>query len=48
MPIALEATRASLEEVAQPGKEQILLERLHQRLMSNCRKLPAHWSASQT
>lgn len=47
MPIALEATRASLEEVAQPGKEQILLERLHQRLTSNCRKLPAHWSASQ-
>ncbi|MCK0746245.1 type II toxin-antitoxin system HipA family toxin [Chromohalobacter nigrandesensis] len=45
MPAALEATRASLEKVVQPGTEQVLLERLHQRLTSNCRKLPAHWSA---
>ena len=46
MPVALENTLAFFGEIAQPGTEQVLLERLHQRLISNCRRLPTHWSAS--
>lgn len=48
MPAALDDTFAALGKIAQPGTEQTLLERLHQRLTSNCRKLPAHWSAGSS
>ncbi|WP_069383878.1 HipA domain-containing protein [Halomonas caseinilytica] len=40
----LDDTHADLETIALPGTEQTLLERLHQRIASNCRRLPAHWS----
>ncbi|MGY2461199.1 HipA domain-containing protein [Vreelandella sulfidaeris] len=44
MPAAIDSTLATLSPMANQGTEQTLLERLQQRLLSNCRKLPARWS----
>jgi serine/threonine-protein kinase HipA len=44
MPAAIDATLATLSPEAQQGTEQTLLERLQQRLLSNCRKLPERWA----
>ncbi|HSP32435.1 MAG TPA: type II toxin-antitoxin system HipA family toxin [Halomonas sp.] len=45
MPSAIDTTLATLSKVADQGAEQTLLERLQQRLLSNCRKMPERWSA---
>ncbi|MDI5986410.1 HipA domain-containing protein [Halomonas sp. M4R5S39] len=45
MPAAVDRTLETLGEVARPGTEHTLLERLQQRLTGNCRKLAARWSA---
>ncbi|MBE0463026.1 type II toxin-antitoxin system HipA family toxin [Halomonas sp. AOP43-A1-21] len=45
MPAAIDSTLTTLGTVAHKGSEQTLLERLEQRLLSNCRKLPERWSA---
>lgn len=45
MPVAIDSTLATLTADAHQGTEQTLLERLQQRLMSNCRKLPERWSS---
>ncbi|WP_346799316.1 type II toxin-antitoxin system HipA family toxin [Halomonas sp. Bachu 37] len=46
MPAAIDSTLATLSTIANQGTEQTLLERLQQRLLSNCRKLPERWSAN--
>ncbi|WP_275288649.1 type II toxin-antitoxin system HipA family toxin [Halomonas elongata] len=40
----LDDTHADLGMIALPGTEQTLLERLHQRIASNCHRHPARWS----
>ncbi|EWH00780.1 type II toxin-antitoxin system HipA family toxin [Halomonas sp. BC04] len=45
MPAAIDKTVAVLGPEAPPGTEQSLLERLQQRLLSNCHKLPTRWAA---
>ncbi len=45
LPATIDATLATLSAEAQQGTEQTLLERLQQRLLSNCRKLPERWAA---
>lgn len=45
MPAAIESTLTTLGTVHK-GTEQTLLERLEQRLLNNCRKLPERWSAN--
>ncbi|MCA1772339.1 MAG: type II toxin-antitoxin system HipA family toxin, partial [Halomonas sp.] len=35
-----------LETVAKPGTEQVLLERLCQRITRNCHKMPRRWQAT--
>ncbi|MDZ7854372.1 MAG: type II toxin-antitoxin system HipA family toxin [Halomonas sp.] len=47
MPAAIDSTLASLGTEAHQGTEQTLLERLQQRLLSNCRKMPERWTASR-
>lgn len=47
MPAAIDSTLATLSAEAQRGIEQTLLERLQQRLLSNCRKLPERWAVGQ-
>lgn len=43
MPAAIDSTLATLCTEAHQGTEQILLERLQQRILSNCRKLTERW-----
>lgn len=43
MPAAIDSTFATLSTEAYQSTEQALLERLQQRLLSNCRKLPERW-----
>lgn len=45
MPAAIDTTLAALGGEAKQGTEQTLLERLQQRLLSNCRKMPERWGA---
>ncbi len=45
MPTAIDRTLDTLGAGAHPGTEQTPLERLRQRLLSNCRKLPERWTA---
>jgi serine/threonine-protein kinase HipA len=45
MPAAIDSTLATLGTEPHQGSEQTLLERLQQRLLSNCGKLPERWSA---
>lgn len=45
MPIAIESTLDTLGAVTHHGTEQALLERLQQRLLSHCHKLPERWKA---
>lgn len=45
MPAAIDSTLATLSSETHQGTEQTLLERLQQRLLSHCHKLPARWSA---
>lgn len=45
MPAAIDSTLDTLSPIAYQGTEQTLLERLRQRLLSNCLKLPERWSA---
>lgn len=47
MPAAIESTLATLGAEAHQGTEQTLLERWHNRLLSNCRKMPERWSVGQ-
>ncbi|MGJ7457866.1 type II toxin-antitoxin system HipA family toxin [Halomonas sp. RA08-2] len=47
MPAAIESTLATLGAEAHQGSEQTLLEKLQQRLLSNCSKLPERWSVGQ-
>ncbi|MBD3894649.1 type II toxin-antitoxin system HipA family toxin [Halomonas sp. ML-15] len=44
MPAAIDRTLDTLGPEAHQGTEQTLLERLQQRLLSNCRKLPERWT----
>ncbi|WP_229359075.1 hypothetical protein [Halomonas salipaludis] len=44
IPAAIDATLATLSPEAHQGNEQTLLERLQQRLLSNCHKLPERWT----
>lgn len=44
MPAAIDTTLSNLSAEANQGTEQTLLERLQQRLLSNCRKLPERWT----
>lgn len=37
-----------LSHVAQPGNEQVMLERLSQRIASNCQKMARRWKADST
>lgn len=43
MPAAIDSTLATLGTEVLQGTEQTLLERVQQRLLSNCRKMPERW-----
>ncbi|MEC9481851.1 MAG: HipA domain-containing protein, partial [Halomonas sp.] len=45
MPAAIDNTLITLGDTTHTGTERTLLERLQQRLLSNCRKLPERWNS---